>query len=167
MLNLPGIEKDKVSTAVDLLNGKKVSGERVIMVGGGLVGCETALWLANQGKDVTIIEALPELLSSGKPVPHMNRTMLLDLLKYNKVKAITNSSLIEVTDDGAIIIDKNFRKKSLEADTVVIAVGFKSDNKLYYDIEGKVSELYAIGDAREAANIMNAIWDAYEVARNI
>ena len=137
------------------------------MIGGGLIGCETALWLAKQGKEVTIIEALPEMLNSGKPIPHMNRIMLLDLLKFNKVDAITNTSLLEVTDKGVLLIDKNFKQTSLKADTVVIAVGYKPDNKLYNDLKCKVNELYNIGDSREAANIMNAIWDAYEVARNI
>ena len=166
-LNLPGMDKTKVCTAEDLLSGRKTAGRNVAMIGGGLIGCETALWLAKQGKEVTIVEALPEMLNSGKPIPHMNRIMLLDLLKFNKVDAITNTSLLEVTDKGVLLIDKNFKQTSLKADTVVIAVGYKPDNKLYNDLKCEVNELYNIGDSREAANIMNAIWDAYEVARNI
>ena len=50
------------------------------MSGGGLVGCETALWLAQMGKDVTVVEMLDDVLTSGKPVPHMNKIMLLDLM---------------------------------------------------------------------------------------
>lgn len=166
-LNLPGMDRTNVCSAEDLLAGKKTAGPKIVMIGGGLIGCETALWLAKQGNEVTIVEALPELLSSGKPMPHMNRIMLLDLLKFNKVDAITNTSLLEVKEEGVLLIDKNFKQTSLDSDTVVIAIGYKPDNKLYNKLKCNVHELYNIGDSREASNIMNAIWDAYEVARNI
>jgi len=166
-LNLPGIDKSSVCTAEDLLSSKKNAGRKVVMIGGGLVGCETALWLAKQGKEVVIVEALPEMLNSGKPIPHMNRMMLLDLLKFNKVTEINNTSLLEITDKGVLLIDKDFKQSSLDADTVVIAVGYMPDNELYNKLKCKVTELYNIGDSREASNIMNAIWDAYEVAKNI
>ena len=87
-LNVPGIDRDKVATAVELLNGIKEAGQNVLIVGGGLVGCETALWLAQDGKNVTIVEALENILSSGKPVPHMNKIMLVDLLNKHNVKFI-------------------------------------------------------------------------------
>lgn len=165
-LKLPGIDKPKVCTAEDLLAGRKAAGE-VVVIGGGLVGSEVALWLAKQGKKVTIVEALPDILSSGKPIPHMNRIMLIDLLKFHKVEVITNTSLLEVTDDGVVLINKSFRKMPLKAETVVVAVGYKPDCALYSLLKEKVPELYNIGDSREAANIMSAIWDGYEVARNI
>lgn len=165
-IKLPGIEKDKVATAVEILNGRKKAGKDVLMVGGGLVGCETALYLAKQGKKVTIIEAKPEILSAGKPVPHMNKIMLIDLLKKYNVKVITNSSLSEVTDDGAVIADSNSQKQNISADTVIIAVGFKPDRELYNKLYGKVVNLYVVGDANHAANIMDAIWSANEVALN-
>ncbi|HQP00583.1 MAG TPA: FAD-dependent oxidoreductase, partial [Caldisericia bacterium] len=102
---IPGIEKDKVATATDVLLGNKEVGEKVVVVGGGLVGCETALWLAQQGKKVTIVEMLSDLMIAGLPVPHANRIMLIDLLKFNKVEVITNHSLMEVTDEGVNLID--------------------------------------------------------------
>lgn len=166
-LKLPGIDDAKVCTAEDLLAGKKTAGDLVVVIGGGLVGCEAALWLAKQGKKVTIVEALPDILKAGRPIPHMNRIMLIDLLKFHKVKAITNTSLLAVTAEGVALIDKHFRQTSLKADTVVISVGYKPDKRLYSELSCKIPELYNIGDSREAANIMNAIWDGYEVARNI
>lgn len=165
-LNVPGIGKEKVATAVELLNGTKKAGKDVLMVGGGLVGCETALYLAKDGKNVTIVEALDNILSAGKPVPHMNKIMLIDLLKKYNVKVITNNALLEVTDEGAVLIDKKFRKQTLKADTVAIAVGFESDRKLYNKLHGKVVNLYMVGDAYNASNIMDAIWSANEVGLN-
>lgn len=165
-INVPGIEKDKVITALELLNGNKKVGNDVLMVGGGLVGCEAALYLAKQGKNVTIVEAKDTLLNSGKPIPHMNKIMLIDLLNMYNVKAITNNSLLEVTDKGAVLINNKFKKQEVSADTVTIAVGFKSDRELYNKLNGNIADLYLIGDAYQSANIMNAIWSANEIGLN-
>lgn len=165
--DVPGIEKDKVATATDVLLEKKKVGDKVVVVGGGLVGCETALWLAQQGKKVTIVEMLSDLMIAGLPVPHANRIMLIDLLKFNKVEVITNHSLMEVTDKGVNLIDKNFKKMSVPADSVVLAIGLKPIKDLYDSLVGKVPNLYLIGDARDVRNVMYSIWDAYELARVI
>ena len=165
-LDVPGIDKDKVATATDLLLGRKKPGESVVIVGGGLVGCETALWLAQQGKKVTIVEILSELMAAGLPVPHQSRMMLLDLLKFHKVNISANTNFLEVSGDGIVVEDKSHRRM-LSADTVVMAIGLEPEQELYSSLIGKVPNLYLIGDARRPQNIMYAIWDAYEVARNI
>jgi len=164
---VPGINKEKVATASDVLEGIKVTGQNVVMIGGGLVGCETALWLAQQGKTVTIIEAFTDILSSGKPIPHMNKIMLIDLLNSKKVEKITSTALLEVTDEGIVVINNKFGKKEIKADTVVLAVGFKSERELFYKMNGKMADLYIVGDANNATNIMNAIWTANEIGLNI
>jgi len=161
------MEKELVSTAIHLLLRKKKAGERVLVLGGGLIGCETALWLARQGKKVTIVELLHDLLIAGIPVQHMNRLMLLDMLKYHKVNVFTNTSLAEVTEEGAIVTDRDFGKRNLATDTVVIAAGLKPQQELYRTLQGQIPNLFLIGDSRKAQNIMNSVWDAYEVARMI
>jgi 2-enoate reductase len=165
--NVPGIGMDKVITAIDLLWGKKKSQNKVCILGGGLIGCETALWLAQQGKKVTIIEMLGDLMISGIPVSRMNRMMLLDMLRFYNVNSITNTTLLGITADGVHLIDRCFEQKNLHADTVVLAVGLSPDQKLYRDLSGKIPNLFLIGDARNPQNIMGSIWDAYEVARII
>ncbi|MCK4819222.1 FAD-dependent oxidoreductase, partial [bacterium] len=166
-LDLPGADKEMVVTATDLLVGKKQAGDNVVVIGGGQVGCETALWLVQQGKRVTIVESLGDLMVADSPIPLMNRMMLLDLLNFHKVNVMTNVSLLEIIDDGAVLIDKSFRKSTLIADTLVVAVGFEPEQEVYRLLHGRIPNLYIIGDAREARNIMSAIWDAYEVARAI
>jgi 2-enoate reductase len=70
--------------------------------------------------------------------------------------------------DGAIeVMDRNFKKSTIPADTVVISAGLKSNNALYKDVASTVPDTYVIGDASSARNIMYAIWDAYELARSI
>ncbi|WP_018963737.1 FAD-dependent oxidoreductase [Coprothermobacter platensis] len=165
--NIPGIDKSNVATATEVLLKQKPVGQNVVVVGGGLVGCETAISLAMEGKNVTIVEMLPSLMGAGQPVPHMNKIMVLDMLRRYNVNTILNTSVLEIKDGSVELIDKNFKTSSLSTDTVVLSAGMKANSKLFKDIASEVPNTYAIGDANSARNIMYAIWDAYEVARNI
>ena len=162
-----GMEKRKVITAVDLLRGSEKPGKEILVLGGGLIGCETALWLAQQGAKVTIAEILPELLSAGIPVQHMNRLMLLNLLRFHRVEALTDVSLAEITAEGAVLRSKDSSERRLPADTIVMAVGMNPERDLYRNLQGRIPGLFLIGDSRNPQNVMNAVWDAYEVARMI
>jgi len=166
-LEVKGMEKSKAIMATDLLRGKSKTGNDVVVIGGGLVGCETALWLANQGKSVTIIEKLHDLMIAGPPIFRANRMMLLDLLRLNKVKFITGVSVHEIAEDGIIIMDKEFVTHEIKCDTIVLALGLKPDFELYNAIKGKVKEVYAIGDCKEPRRILEAIWDGFFVASAI
>jgi 2-enoate reductase len=164
---IPGLEKEKVATAIDLLLGKKKAGEKVFVLGGGLIGCETALWLAQQGKKVTIGEVLNDLMIAGIPVQHMNRMMLINLLKFHKVEVLVSTSLLEVTEDGVLLSEPGSGKKSVKADTVVVAVGLSPDQELYNSLRSKTQEIHLIGDSRQAQNVMGSIWDAFVVANSL
>jgi 2-enoate reductase len=162
-----GLGKGKAVTAIDLLRGKEKPGKEILVLGGGLIGCETALWLAQQGSKVTIVEILPDLLTGGMPVQHMNRLMLLDLLRFHRVEALTGTSLLEISPGGAVLMEKDSSKRTLPADTVVLAVGLAPEQDLYRSLRGRIPNLFLIGDSRSAQNIMNSVWDAYEVARMV
>ncbi|MCQ4764913.1 FAD-dependent oxidoreductase [Cloacibacillus evryensis] len=166
-LSVPCADEKMMANAVEVLLGEKHCGSRVVMVGGGLVGCETALWLAQNGKEVTVVEMLDNILASGKPVPHMNKDMLINLMKQAGVKVVTSSSLLEVTKEGAVVIDKKFRKSLIPADTVVMAAGFAPNNQLFKELYGEIGNLCNVGDSEAASNIMDAVWTANEVALNI
>lgn len=165
--DIPGIDKPGVVTCIDLLIGKKKAGKTVVVIGGGLVGCETALWLAEDGKEVTIVEMLPELMSAGLPVPPMNRVMLQDLLAFNKVNILSDTCLKEVTDEGIIVNGSASGKKAIKADTVVLATGLVPEDELYKALVSKMIHLYALGDCQRPRNIMGALWDGYELGRLI
>lgn len=165
-INVPGIDGKNVKYAGDILSGKEKAGNTCVIVGGGLVGCELALHLRQHGKDVSIVEALPEILKSGAPMAPMNKWMLTDLLNFNKVKIFADSPLLKITDKGAVIKTKD-GEKTLLADTVIMAIGYKSKNSLYNEIKDDYTVIYNLGDSRRVRNIRAAIWDAYEVARSI
>ena len=147
--------------------GTKRPGDRIVVVGGGLVGCETAIWLAQKGKRVTVVEMLKDLMTGSNWVPHVIKHMILDMLEFNRVEVMTGTRLAGVTDNGVNLLDASAGERSLDADTVVVSVGLKPERELYRSLAGKTPNLYLIGDAREARNIMGAVWDAYEVARAI
>lgn len=167
MIDVPGLNQEKIVTAIDLLSGTKNSGMKVIVLGGGLVGCETALWLAQMGKEVVVVEKLEEILMGNENLPHAKKMMLIDLFNCYDIKMYTETSLLEVTEEGVILLNKSFERITLPADTVVLAVGFRPDRDLYNLLRNKIANVFLVGDCRKAMNIMNSIWDAYEVARFI
>ena len=162
--DIPGIEKKKVVTGVDVLLGRKEAGELVVVVGGGLVGSETALYLAQKGKRVTIVEILDDLVRDAFKA---NRMYLLEMLDDAKVEALTGTSVLEITDDGITVAGKGGKRSMLEADTVVLALGLESCNGLAEALQDKVPEVYAVGDCVEPRKVINAIWEGFRTARLI
>lgn len=159
-------DDSKVFPAAEALTGHIQPGQRVVIVGGGLVGCETALWLAQQGKSVTIVEALDKLLALNGPLCHANSEMLEALIPFHGIDVKCSACVLCTTPNG-ILVKQGGQEQEIEADTVLLCVGYRSENKLYEELNREVPEIYQIGDARNVANIMYAIWDAYEVASQI
>lgn len=163
-IQIEGVKE--IFSASDVLTGKAEAGSEVVMIGGGLVGCETALWLAQQGKKVTVVEQLPYILGGPHGLPHMNHYMLEDLLSYNDIKIMTSSKVLKSDENGVIAANES-GEVHVSADTIVSAVGYQSDDKLFRSIKDSEIPVYNIGDSRNVHNIMYSIWDAYELARNI
>lgn len=140
----------------------------MVVVGGGLVGCEMALDYCRDGREVTIVEALPDILSAGPSVPSMNANYLRDGFAYHGATVLTNTRLAAITDEGAEVLDAaTGEKRTLAADTVVLALGFRPAASHASDFAAPGVDVYEIGDGRQVGNIMTAIWEAYEVARGI
>ena len=159
-------ENAPVYTATDALLGKTPIGERVTVVGGGLVGCETALWLAQEGKCVTIVEALDRLMAVNKPLCHANSEMLERLLPFHGVETLVSSS-VQKYEGGKIFVKTPQGERQLDCDTVILSVGFREDRGVFDAWETSAQEIYLLGDAKKVANIMYAVWDAFEVANHI
>ena len=159
-------ENAPVYTATDALLGKTPIGERVTVVGGGLVGCETALWLAQEGKCVTIVEALDRLMAVNKPLCHANSEMLERLLPFHGVETLVSSS-VQKYENGKLLVKTPQGEQQLDCDTVILSVGFREDRGVFDAWENSAREIYLLGDAKKVANIMYAVWDAFEVANHI
>jgi 2-enoate reductase len=164
MPNLPGIEQEHVLSTVDLFEGTQPVGERVLVIGGGLCGCEAAAHLARQGKKVTIVEMARQLIPEGRNVNTM--LAIKALLAENQVEVMTSAKLVEVTKGGVIVEGDNGRQ-ALAADSVVIATGFTPDLSLRDALEETVPEVVAIGDCVKPRHILDAIWEGFHAARVI
>ncbi|MBU3201196.1 FAD-dependent oxidoreductase [Clostridium estertheticum] len=156
----------KVFTAADVLLGKKDCKDTTVIVGGGLVGCELALHLAKEGKNVTIVEALNKILALNGPLCSANSEMLEKLIPFNKIAVKTNSK-VKAYKDGLLEMETENGIEKIKCDSVILSVGYKEENSLYKELEFEVPEIYLLGDARKVSNIMYGIWDAYEVANHI
>ena len=164
--DVPGVKRDMVTTAIDVLRGGAKVGQEVVVLGGNEVGAETALYLAQMGKTATIVRR------GSEPMPPdmgaFNLVRLMEMLAENKVKWVTNVDVKEITADGVVLVDKKEgHEQTLKADTVVLARGMVTNNKLYSELEGKVPELYMIGDSIEPRRIWEAMHDGFHIAREV
>ncbi len=138
-----------------------------VIVGGGLVGCETALMLAKKGKRVCIVEALPELMAVNGPTCYANRQMLIDLIRFFRIP-VYESSRARQTDEEGLIIDTAEGTKHVPAGTVVLSVGYRADQKLAEELLRAGKEVYVAGEAKDGSgNILQSVWDAYEIASGL
>ncbi len=159
-------ENEKVYTAEKVLLEQVDAGNNIVIVGGGLVGCETALWLSQQGKNVKIVEMQDKVLAVNGPLCHANSEMLEELIKFNNIEVIANAKVKEFKS-GKLLVDLETTSIEVPCDSVVLAVGYNEENSLYKEIEFEIPDAYLLGDARGVSNIMYGIWDAFEVASHI
>ena len=160
-----GMESGRVLTAVDLLLGKGEAGKSVVVVGGGMVGSETALHLEQQAKKVTIVRRSES--QAPQDMVWGNALDLMKLLDDANVKILTGIEVEEITDKGIIIVDKENKTRTIEADTIVFARGMKPNRELVEALQDRLPEVYAIGDCVEPRKILNAIWEGFRTARLI
>lgn len=167
MPRIDGIDNPKCVSCISALTDEGQLGQRVVIVGGGLVGCELAVDLINKGHDVEIVEALPSILSSGPQVPLPNTMYLHDFFAEKGTPLHTSTRIAAVTDDGAVVEAADGTRSTIPADSVVIAVGFRPNPSMRQEFTGTGAAIYEIGDERKVGNILTSIWDAYEVAHTL
>jgi 2,4-dienoyl-CoA reductase-like NADH-dependent reductase (Old Yellow Enzyme family)/thioredoxin reductase len=161
---IPGAEQEWVVTAHDVLRGLGRTGERILVVGGGGVGLETAEFLQERGKEVTVIEKLKRVGNDMGPTVRWN---LLQRLKEQRVKVFTSTEVNEIGMQR-IVVTRSGRKETWEGfDTIVLAMGVRSRNELAVQIKGKVKEVYVVGDAANPRRGVDAMWEGAEVGRRI
>ena len=147
--------------AVEYLLGEKEVGDNVVVVGGGLTGCEIAYDLYLQGKKPTIIEMQNDLIVSDK-ICLANTSFLRDFFNANKVPVHLETRTSEIRKDGVTVVDKDGKSFDIPADSVVVSVGYKSN-----PIAPKSKHVHIVGDAFKVGNLRTVIWQAWDVAMKL
>jgi len=161
---IKGIDNPKFLKAIDIIDGKSEAGEKVLVVGGGMVGSETAEFIAERGSTVTILEMLPTIAGD---VPAGPRMYLLARLDEYGVKAITGAEVKEFHDDGVTYRMDDKEEMLTGFDSIVVAMGSTAYNPLEKELKDKVNEVYVIGDAKKARKAISATEEALKVAANL
>lgn len=152
-------------TAVDVLKGAVTAKKEATIIGGGLVGCELAIWLSQHGKSVRIIEMADTLMSTGAPAA-MNKQMILELLEHHQVEIRLQTKLQEIREHE-IVVETQGAIQELASDCTILALGYRSNRSLYDQILLKAKDIYNIGDSSHPKDIMEGIWDAYELCSHL
>ncbi len=152
-------------TAVDVLKGAVTAKKETTIIGGGLVGCELAIWLSRHGKSVRIIEMADTLMSTGAPAD-MNKQMILELLEHHQVEIRLQTKLQEIREHE-IVVETQGAIQELASDCTILALGYRSNRSLYDQILLKAKDIYNIGDSSHPKDIMEGIWDAYELCSHL
>ena len=163
--DIPGIHGKTVLTALDAYyNATKVR-DKVAVIGGGLVGCEVGLYLAELGKNVTIVEmtdTIGDLVNWRHTVPLVMRMDETPTLAYK-----TGLKCTEITASAIKVVDKSGKEQVIEADTVILAVGMQSNSATVNRLRNAVPDFYPVGDCVKPQRIMEAMQGGYFTALDI
>jgi 2,4-dienoyl-CoA reductase (NADPH2) len=183
MPEIPGIDNpkvvesgwlhDKLKTALKFLGPKSLErftrlwmpvGKRVVIIGGGVQGCQLAEFLVKRGKQVTIVDEVEKL---GEGLLAEDPFRLFPWFKNKGVRMLSQVKYEKITDEGLVIMTKEGKEETLQADSIMTALPLAPNTDLLQRIEGMVPEVYQIGDCKQAGFIHHAIADGFGVARTI
>ena len=168
MPEIEGIHHPKCISGVDALKQETDIGQDIVIVGGGLVGCETALDFAKQGKHVTIVEGTERVLGNSAMIPLMVAQAIPDMLDYYKVEVKAGCMIQAINDEGAVIVPSAGGAASvISADKVIMSIGLKSERFDVSQLQGNGFEVFMVGDSLKVGNVYTCIAGAYDIARRI
>lgn len=162
---IPGVDRKSVVTANEVLSRNVRVGKEVVIIGGGLVGCETADFLGQEGKTVTIIEMLKDLGMFLDRIRGWNERLLLQRLSEKSVKILIKTKAEEITEEG-VKVRRNKKTEQIHADSVVLAVGARSNREIINRIEQK-ENVVEIGDCIKPRKLHDAVREGFMVTRTI
>lgn len=159
LMHIPGIEKS--IEACDYLLGKKHVDDNIVIIGGGLTGCEIAYDLSLQGKKVSIVEMKNDLITV-KGVCMANSTYLRDYFKLHKTDVHLETKLKEIKDKSVIVTTKDGKEIEIPCDSVIMSVGY-----IPQPLSREKKHIHLVGDCLEVGNLRTVIWRAWDVAMKL
>lgn len=165
ILPIEGIDNPAIIHGSDLLSGKRAAGKKVLVVGGGMVGCETAAFLGEQKHDVTVIEFRDTV---GADVISEHRKYLMKDFEEYKIQEITSAKVCKFYEDGVEYESPDgSRHEARGYDSVILSMGFRNYNPFAEQLEELGQEVYVVGDATRARRALDATREAYAAAVQI
>jgi len=165
-LGVDGEDANGVILGVDFLKGvalekaEKLHGN-VVVIGGGLVGCETGLFLAELGKAVTIVEMQDEIAPEAN---WMHKEGMMQAFAKQNITTVTGRKVVSISEDGVTVADKNNETTVIASDSVVYAIGMRPNNHLVDELRDSAPFVRAVGDCVRARKVSPAIYEAYYAA---
>jgi NADPH-dependent 2,4-dienoyl-CoA reductase/sulfur reductase-like enzyme len=162
--DIPGVDRPSVLTAIAAHQAGAKFGQHVVIVGGNLVGCETALFVRNLGKDVTIVEMTDKLHADANWAvsPSMQTH-----LERSGVRGITGVCCTAITGEGVKVEYAGAKTDIIPADTIILAVGMRSNSATFQALYNCAAEVIAVGDCIKPGTIRQASRTGYFTARDI
>lgn len=161
--SIKGMDKAHVTIATDVLENKSILGQDIVIIGAGLVGCETGIMLAKKGKKVKIIEMMDKILP--EPVFIQNLMMLTQLLDHPNIETQVSTKLVEIKDTS-IVVSKDNQEEEILCDTVILAMGFVPNNQLYEELKHTI-DMVNIGDSISARKVLNATQEGFDAVAEL
>jgi 2-enoate reductase len=166
------INSDKVVTAFDVLAGRVTTGQNILVAGGGVIGCETSLFLNSLGKKVTIIEMQDEIASDAPPDPKDNLIEEIEnkgiiTLKNMRIKDILRDSVTLEPLRDTLLTKLGTEKTITNIETFVLALGSKSNLELYHEVIKYGKKYFIIGDCERPRKALDAIHEGFQIAMKI
>jgi len=156
--NIPGVDNGKVILSTEI--HEKGIGQKVVFIGGGMVGCEEGLSAAKyEGKDVTIVE-MTDTIAKGAPFVHYIST-LSEIEKLPNLKVLTETKCVAINDQGVIVCGPDGKETLIEADSVVLSVGMKALTDEAWSLYGIGGQSVIVGDCKKPARMNEAVTDGY------
>ncbi len=162
---MSGIDNENVITAEDVLYGNvMIPDGPVVVCGGGEVGCETAEFIAQTNRNVTVLEMKPQVLTD---MVAPNMIVLLERMIKQQIQIITNATVKEVKENGIVYADAEGNQQEIPAKTVISAFGYKAYNPLEETAKSLCSEVYLVGSAVKAGNALTATREGFEAGLKV
>lgn len=161
---IPGVDSDNVITAHEILAGEKITGQHVAIIGAGLVGCETADFLAERNRDITIIEMTNQVAVDMQAAI---RYHLINRLNAYGVTMLLSAEVKKIAGKNIVIHNNGEEQLVGPFDTIVLAAGVKKEDALFEYLKNKIDNLSVVGDSKKPGKALDAVMDAFKVAFSI
>jgi 2-enoate reductase len=158
-------QADKVLTVLQVLNGADPRGDRLLVMGGGVIGCETALYLARRGKQVTISTRRDKSALAEDLYDHNNHDVLLMMIQAAEIDVLPETLALKVESDG-VVVNKAGTEMTIPVDSLVFSGRMIPENELVKSL-ANMHNVFSVGDCVKPDRIMEAVWTAFKTVREI